>query len=136
MPAKRDTTFAWLAHLLMIFTWFVGPLVIWLVKKDEDKYAAFHAKQAFCWALAVTVASTICAATCVLIWLVPFISVGNLVYAIIAVIKTNNEETFKYLLVADWFCKREFAEAYPQAAAPATTPPGQQGPSQTPPSGA
>jgi len=114
----RDTTFAWLAHLLGLFTWFIGPLVIWLVKKDEDKYAAFHGKQAMVFQIAVAVVETICAVTCVGIVLLPVIGVGALVYAIIGTIKTSKGEVFKYVLVADWFCKREFAEAYPDQQPP------------------
>lgn len=43
---QGDRTMAMLAHLLAIFTYFIGPLVIYLIKKDEDKFVAFHALQA------------------------------------------------------------------------------------------
>ena len=125
---KRDTTLGWLSHLLMLPTWFIGPLIIWQVKKDEDKFAAFHAKQAMCWALAVT-AIVICLeimmvilallvgplviVTACFIWLA---GLGNLVYVIFAIIHTAKDKPFKYFFVADQFCKREFAEAYPAPA--------------------
>ena len=124
-PTQRDTTMGWLSHLLLLFTCFIGPLVVYLTKKDTDKYAAFHAKQALCWWIALFVAivaaeivSAILAAIagplvflgmCV-IWLA---CIGNLVYVIIAVIKTAKGQPFKYIFVADKFCAKEFAEAYP-----------------------
>ncbi len=124
-PAKRDYTMGWLAHLLMIFTGFIGPLIIWLVKKDEDKYAAYHGKQAFCWALAVTVVFIGLYIIAVLfafvarplfllgmcfVWLV---ALGNLAYVIYAIIQTSKGKPFKYFFVADKFCAKEFAAAYP-----------------------
>lgn len=128
-PAKKDTTMAWLAHLLIIFTWFIGPLVIWLVKKDEDKYAAFHGKQAMCWSLAVTV---VIIAAYILIFLLAIafaplaffgvcivwlVAIGNLVYVIFGIVYTAQNKVFKYFFIADQFCKKEFAEAYPDAPA-------------------
>lgn len=43
---QDDKTLAMLAYLLGIFTGFVGPLVLWLLKKDQSKFIAFHALQA------------------------------------------------------------------------------------------
>lgn len=37
---------AGLAHLLGIITGFLAPLIIWLMKKDSDEFAAKHAKEA------------------------------------------------------------------------------------------
>jgi len=35
-----------LSYILGIFTGFLGPLILWLVKKDQSKFVAFHALQA------------------------------------------------------------------------------------------
>lgn len=35
-----------LCHLLAIFTGFLGPLILWLVKKDESRYVDHHAREA------------------------------------------------------------------------------------------
>ena len=109
MPSvQRDTTFGWLAHLLALFTWFIGPLVIYLIKKDEDKYAAFHAKQALCWSLALTV---LMFAVWILVFLFAFLGplvflpvcamyalgLANLVYMIFAIVYTAQGKPFKYL---------------------------------------
>ena len=124
--AKQDTTMAWLAHLLMLFTLFLGPLVIWLVKKDEDKYAAFHAKQAMCWGIVVFIVLVFLAVFSSLLLLVPVLGflgwcvfwvawVGHIAYGIVGTILTAQGKPHKYILVADKFCKNEFAEAYPDA---------------------
>jgi uncharacterized protein len=44
-PSKDERTIAMLAHILGIFSWFWGPLVIYLVKRDS-RFVSFHALQA------------------------------------------------------------------------------------------
>ena len=111
---ERDTTFGWLAHLLMIPSLWVGPLILWLVKKDEDAFAAFHAKQAMCWGVAVFVVMGLCTITCVLAWLTPVVWAAHLVYGVVATVTVAKGKPFKYLVVADKFCQAEFAAAYPE----------------------
>jgi len=41
-----DKTMAMLVHLLAIFTGFVGPLIIWLIKKDDSPYVNAHGRAA------------------------------------------------------------------------------------------
>ncbi|PSL48584.1 hypothetical protein B0H94_104185 [Salsuginibacillus halophilus] len=45
-PPENERTLAMLVHLLGIFTWFVGPLVLWLVKREESAFIDYHGKQA------------------------------------------------------------------------------------------
>jgi uncharacterized Tic20 family protein len=49
-PAQDERTMAFLAHLLQIFTGFMGPLVI-LVIKQNSPFVKFHALQALVWQL-------------------------------------------------------------------------------------
>jgi uncharacterized protein len=43
-----ETTFAALAHILQPVTWWIGPLIIFFVKR-ESKFVSFHAMQALLW---------------------------------------------------------------------------------------
>src|SRR4051812_30561361 len=42
---QDERLLALLAYLLSIPTWLVAPLVIYLVKKDQSRFVAFHAMQ-------------------------------------------------------------------------------------------
>ena len=53
-PTQDEKTMAMLAHILQIFTWWIGPLVIFLVKQDS-KFVRFHALQALLWQIALMV---------------------------------------------------------------------------------
>ena len=111
---QRDTTIGWLSHLLVILTGWVGPLILWAVKKDsDDKFGVYHAKQCWIWGLTVLIAAVVLG--------VPTCGVGAgavgiaaTVYSIIGLVKTSKGEVFKYWLVADKFCADEFAAAYPE----------------------
>jgi uncharacterized membrane protein len=45
---QDEKAYAGLAHALMMGTWWIGPLVIYLVKK-ESRFVAFHSLQALLW---------------------------------------------------------------------------------------
>ena len=46
VASKDDKTMAMLCHLLAIFTTFIGPLIIWLIKKDQSAYVNQQGKEA------------------------------------------------------------------------------------------
>lgn len=46
LPTPDERSMAMLCHLLGIFTGFVGPLILWLVKKDESRFIDHHGKEA------------------------------------------------------------------------------------------
>ncbi len=44
--SKDDRTMAMLAHILGIFTGFIGALIIWMVRKEDSTFVAENAKEA------------------------------------------------------------------------------------------
>jgi uncharacterized Tic20 family protein len=46
LPTEEEKTMAMLCHLLAIFTGFIGPLILWLIKKDQSRYIDFHGREA------------------------------------------------------------------------------------------
>ena len=44
-PSRDERTLAVLAHVLQFMTWWIGPLVIFLVRR-ESRFVSFHALQA------------------------------------------------------------------------------------------
>ena len=47
-PSSDETTFACLAHFLQLATWFIGPLVVYVMKR-ESRFVAFHSVQVLLW---------------------------------------------------------------------------------------
>src|SRR3954469_20624555 len=48
LPTEDEKNLAMLNYILSIFSGFLAPLVIWLVKRDS-KFVAFHALQTLLW---------------------------------------------------------------------------------------
>ena len=92
-------TMAMLAHLLAIFTWWIAPLIIWLVKKDQSPFVNQQGKEALNfqltliigWAVGVLricigIGAIILGAT----WVV------NIVFGILSTITVNKGLPYRY----------------------------------------
>ena len=90
---REDRTMAMLAHLLLLFTGFIGPLIIYCTKKDDSRFVAFHALQAVYFSIAACIFSLI---TC---------GIGGIlamIYAVVVCIRAHEGKWEKYWLVGDW----------------------------------
>jgi uncharacterized Tic20 family protein len=60
-PSGSDRIAALIAHGGTFFAWFLAPAVVYLLKRNESRYAEFQALQALLWSLTGTI---VAAATC------------------------------------------------------------------------
>jgi uncharacterized Tic20 family protein len=92
---------ATLAHVLGIFTSFVGPLIIWMVKKDQSPFVDDQGKEALNFQLTLLIGYLVSAAATV-ICIGPIIALGISVVAIIfgvmAGVAANKGEAYRYPL--------------------------------------
>ena len=56
-PTQEERNLALLMHILAFFTGFLGPLVIWLVKKDESEFLDQHGKDALNFQISILIYS-------------------------------------------------------------------------------
>ena len=99
--SKDARTMALLAHILGIFTSFVVPLIIWLIKKDDDEFIADQAKEALNFHITVIIAYfaiTIIAIVTMGIGFIlyPVLGIGVLVLGIVAGLKANDGIAYRY----------------------------------------
>ena len=87
--SSDEKTMGLLAHLLGIFTGFVGPLIIWLMKKDQSPYVDAQGKESLNFQLSILI---YCFPTCGLA------GIFGLIMAIIASIKANDGIVYRYPL--------------------------------------
>lgn len=98
---KDARTMAMLCHLLAIFTSFLGPLIIWLVKKDEYSYVDEQGKEALNFQITVVLASFVAGLltfVCIGVVLLPAIWIVDIVFCIIAAVAVNKGEHYRYPL--------------------------------------
>jgi uncharacterized Tic20 family protein len=104
-----ERTMGMLCHLLGIFTWFLGPLIIWLIHKDKSQFVNQHGKEALNFNINMLVAQIIvyggglifALATCGVGFLLIYpLLLGILVYkvtlGILACQKAHRGEFYRY----------------------------------------
>ena len=103
--SKDDRTFAMLGHLVAFaglvvpFGNVLGPLGVWLAKRDTSDFVADHALESLNFQITMTIASLVAILLCfVLIGfvLVPILGIVWLVLTISAGLKANNGEPYAY----------------------------------------
>ena len=96
-----DRNFAMLGHLLGAFTSFVGPLIVWLMKKDESAFANQEAKESLNFQITLMIGylivSVLAVITCGIgALLYPVLMIAGLVFAIIAAMKAKDGIPYRY----------------------------------------
>ncbi|MEL0633570.1 DUF4870 domain-containing protein [Pseudoalteromonas carrageenovora] len=105
--AKEDRTWAMLCHLSALagfvipFGSIIGPLIVWLIKKDEMPIVDEHGKKALNFQITVAIAYLVCILlmfAVIGLILLPIVAIFSLVMVIIASIKANEGKEFNYPL--------------------------------------
>jgi uncharacterized Tic20 family protein len=97
--SKDARMWAMLCHLLGLFTSFVGPLIIWLLKKEEDPFIDNQGKEALNFQITLVIGwivSGLLMFICIGALLGVAVSVVDIVFCIIACIKANGGEAYRY----------------------------------------
>lgn len=99
--SSDDRTMASVAHLLGFFTSFVGPLIIWLIKKDTSPYVNDQGKEALNFQITLLLAQIIAGALTVVVIgcvMLPAIYIFDLVFCILATVAASRGELYRYPL--------------------------------------
>jgi uncharacterized Tic20 family protein len=97
--AQDEKGLAVLAHVLGIFTSFVGPLVMYLVAKPDQPFLKHHSAEALNFSLTVMIAYVVAGVAIIVvigIILVPVVWVTALVLHIMAAMAANRGEWYRY----------------------------------------
>ena len=89
-----------LCWLLAILTGWIGPLIMWLIKKDQSRFVDFHGKQALFLSLGLIVSVLVLYFSCVGIILILPLAIVVIIFKIIALTKANAGEWYRCPLVA------------------------------------
>jgi uncharacterized Tic20 family protein len=98
-PTSEDRTMAVLAHVLGIFTSFVGPLIIWLVKKDQSPFVDDQGREALNFQITLIIGyliSAIATVICIGPILAIALSVVAIIFGIMGAVAANKGEAYRY----------------------------------------
>lgn len=88
-----------LAGLVFPFGSVLGPLIFWLIKKDESPEVDVHGKEALNFAISYFIYFTASFMLCFLLvgfFLLPIVTIAYFVLLIMAAVKVSNGEEFSY----------------------------------------
>jgi len=101
-----DKTMAMLCHLLSFcifvlpsFGNILGPLILWLVKKDQDAFVDATGKEVLNFQISVTIYGIICSLSLFVgigFILLPILIIAVIIYTIIGALKANEGQLYKY----------------------------------------
>jgi len=96
---EDERTMSMLSHILGLFTGFVGPLIIFLVAREDQPIAKAHAKEALNFQITLALAAIVSGIlTLILIGFLGLIAVGigNIIFSILAAMAASRNEEYRY----------------------------------------
>jgi uncharacterized protein len=96
---RDERNLGMLAHLLGIFSSFVGALVLWLVRRDENGFVAEEAREALNFQITIAIAMLASIALKLLLigfLLVPLVLLVNFVFCILAALSASKGIPYRY----------------------------------------
>lgn len=97
--SQDDKNLGLLCHLLGFFTSFLGPLIIWLIKKDQSAFVNDQGKEALNFQITVVIGYAIAYVLVFVfigIFLLPLIMIANLVFCIMGCVAAGQGRAFRY----------------------------------------
>lgn len=97
--SQDSRNMAMICHLLGLLTNFLGPLILWLIKKDEDAFVDEQGKEALNFQITLMIVyavGALTAALCIGFVLILLASIGDLVFSILACVAASKGEHYRY----------------------------------------
>lgn len=89
---NNDRLAAIVAHAGTWFAWFLAPLLVWILRRGESRYAEFHALQALLWSIFGTIVSAVTCGVAIPVFLA---------FHIYAAWKVYKGEDYEYPIAGD-----------------------------------
>lgn len=99
VPTKDDQTMAMLCHLLGILLGFIGPLIIWLIKKDQSPFVDDQGKEALNFQITLIIGYVIGGATtviCIGFVILPLVWLAGLIFCIMGAMAASKGQAYRY----------------------------------------
>lgn len=92
---KEARMWGMLCHLAGLVP-ILGPLFVWLVKKDEDAFADEQGKQALNFGVSMLIYGVVLCLTIVGILFLPALGIVYVIFVAVAAVKASNGQSYRY----------------------------------------
>lgn len=97
-PTSDEKTLGLLAHLITFISSFIGPLIIYLIKKDDSSFVSHHAKESLNFQITMFLVSIILIISIIGLFFLWLVGIIVLVLVIVATIKASDGKLYRYPL--------------------------------------
>lgn len=101
-PSDEEKLLGMLLFLLNFFTAIIGPLIIWLLKREESAYVDHHGKEYFNLLISFFIYEIIAAITLIVgigFILIPILSIVFLIFIVVGAVKAYQGEYYRFPLI-------------------------------------
>ncbi len=98
-PTKDEMNMALLVYVAALFTAFVGPLIIWLIKKDQSPFVDDQGKEVLNWIVTLALAQIVCFLlifVAIGVFLMPLIWIAHVILTIMGALKAKDGIAYRY----------------------------------------
>ena len=98
-PSTDDRNMAVLTYILCLFTGFIGPLIIWLMKKDQSAFVNNQGKEVLNWCITLVLGNIACLILTViwiglLLW--PLLGLAHVIFNIRGAMSARKGSAYRY----------------------------------------
>ncbi len=101
VTTSDDRSMAMLTHLLALVSGFLGPLIVWLIKKDQSPFVDYHGKEALNFQISLFIywiATILLVIVLIGLLLIPVLLVLQILFPILAAVAANKGQYYRYPL--------------------------------------
>ena len=98
-PSKDDMNMGMLLYVLALVTGFIGPLVLWLVKKDSSRFVDDQGKEVLNWCITMAIGYIACFLLIFVVIglvLMPILILCHLILTILGAVKASQGVAYRY----------------------------------------
>jgi uncharacterized Tic20 family protein len=100
-PTRDECNIAMLAHLLGVFSGFIGALIIWLLKRDDSPFIAEQTTEALNFQITIAIAmfaAVLLTFVFIGALLIPVIVIANFVLSLLGAMSASKGQAYRYPL--------------------------------------
>ncbi len=98
IPTSDEKTLALLAHVLTFIAPIIAPLIIYLLKKDDAPFVAYHAKESLNFQITVFIVCFLLVITIIGLLFVWIVAILAFLLVILATIRASEGKLYRYPL--------------------------------------
>lgn len=98
-PSKDDQNMGMLLYILALVTGFIGPLILWLVKKDSSRFVDDQGKEVLNWCITMAIGYVACFLLMFVligIFLMPLLILAHFIFTILGAVKASKGVAYRY----------------------------------------